>query len=339
MLRRIICSSLVFILLLTPTLTANATSPVEKNDMPSVEGILSTFHRRSQLAANSEIVAAAYGMNRAYSPSYDIDVIRQETVDLLTEVGYEAYNVTRDTFFSAEDALNTDLHTIGLSEDHSYIVVVSGESSDGPGTGASVVGTPSSSFTFVYNNVSYTMRYLTVTAADAPPYGMTSEVNLLRSTSQTLINNCLNTAIGMYLSSLWQPLGTVASLLDLDISHFSPNQTATINLAGSTNWTRVYTQVADSWLGGWTYGSCVEYVNAFCRIKGSRYDEDLNMYVDFVSDETRKTYYSDHYSDVIWRKEKAVFGATQYLVQYDHVSSVKYVYGGNVKITHQLNLP
>ncbi len=323
--------SLLLLVSLTLTLgpQVKATTPSHDALAPSIEGILSDFHEKSQLA---EISSGIEGNSRSVSSG---DQLIQETVDTLVDAGYEAYNVNKDTFAQVEEALSTDLNAIGLSEDYSYIVVLSGETPSNGSTRDAYGGTPGPSFNYTYNGTTYTLRYMTVTAANVPAYGMADSVNLLKSKTQSVINNCLNTAITMYLSAVWAPLGTVASLTGFDIADFAPSQTATLNLNAATNWTREFTQVQD-YYGDWVYGSSVEYAKSTYYFSGHYYDAATNAYTEVAPNSRSRTVYSDHYSDYTWRKNTAIdnlFG----IATYDMVDPIKYAYNGVVKITHELN--
>lgn len=256
--------------------------------------------------------------------------LQKETVDKLNECGYEAYDVNPQTYEAVEDKLQTDLSQIGLNKDGSYIIISGNENSDKPYSSAS------NGFSYTYNGVSYTLRYLTVTAADDRMYGKASTVNVLQSASRDLIVRCLDTAIVAAISSVNKPLGTVASICGLSIGNFNTSQTATLNLNCGSNWTRIYTQV---WSpnDGWLFGSMVEYVNANSYMSGMYYSASQNKYVAVPQNAKSATQYSSHYSNTEWRKERAVMSYLGAGFQYDYIGPVKYSYGGSVKVTHAEN--
>ncbi len=330
-LKKIICLLLtaVLALLVFAPSAVSAASAKQSTQEKSIESILYDFHTKSQLAQNSKNTTYSITENNG-------DKIRQETVETLQDAGYEAYNVTKDNFEQVEEILATDLHAIGLDENSSYIIVLSGEHPDGVSTRDAYDGTPGSAFTYKYNGTTYALRYMTVTAADIPAYGEASDVDLLASSSQTVINNCLNTAISAYISSVSAPFGTVASILGLDISNFAPAKQATLRLNAATNWTRIFTQVLDPSDSSWIYGSCVESALASCFISGYYYKASTNQYTKISSDEKKTIKYSEHYFDLTWRKETAIESIFS-ITTYDTVGPVKYTYGGSVKITHSLN--
>lgn len=327
-----ITSLFLSVVLLLPLLpyAANAT-PAEQAALENeVISILDDFHTKSQQAQKNEN-RTTYSMTDCES-----NKIRKETVQALQDAGYEAYDVTRDSFEQVEQALCTDLDAIGLSKDYSYIIVISGENAPSPSTRDAYGGTPGSSFSYTYNGTTYTMRYMTVTAANVPAYGKVSTVNLLESRSRTVIMNCLNTVITTFLDAAWSPLGTVASLLGFDISNFAPDETASLTLNAATNWTRVFTQVLDPYDEGWFYGSSVEYAKTSCYLSGYYYKASTNAYTPVNADERTATEYSEHFYDAAWRKRTAIDSLFA-ITTYDTVGPIKYAYGSVVKVTHELN--
>lgn len=179
------------------------------------------------------------------------------------------------------------------------------------------------------------MRYFTITAADDPAYGKASSLNVLSSNSQTLIKNCLDTAISTYIYAVSSGLGTVASICGLSVSNFSTSQTSTLSMNGGTNWTREYIQVWSDYDNLWLFGSCVEYVTASSYMSGQYYSASQNKYVAVPNNTKSTTKYSSKYNDSTWRKERAVFGCLNLWIQYDLVGDVEYRYGGSTKITHR----
>jgi hypothetical protein len=236
---------------------------MESKFSKDVDRILESYSAQIQ-NLNAPYSSEAVGMKEAEKR------LREETVSELKSKGYSAFDVNASTFSDAEASLQTKFNSIGLTPDYSYIVFVSGdeESEDISDEKRASAG---SSFTHTYNGTTYTMRYLTVTADDDPLYGKASKVNLLQTASQTLIQNCLDTLINAYISSISSLLGTVASICGLSISNFSTAQTSILDLKGGTNWTRVYTQVWDASRQTWQYAACVENVRASSSMDGLYY--------------------------------------------------------------------
>lgn len=308
--------------------TAGAVSTEQTTPEQTMISILDDFYTKS-------LQAQMRGSSTTYSVPGYINKLRQEAVIALQDAGFEAYDVTGSTFNQVEQILCTDLHEIGLCEDYSYIIVLSGETPSNASARDAYGATPGTPFDYTYNGTTYSLRYMTVMASHVPAYGMASTVNLLESKSQTIINNCLNTSITLYLDAVASPLGTVASLLGLDISDFAPAQTATLNLNAATNWTRVFTQVQD-YDGSWVYGSCVEFARYTYYLSGHYYDAATNAYKSVPANEGGSVKYSDRYHDHTWRKVKAI-ESLYGLQSYNSTGPIKYYYGGVVKITHNLN--
>lgn len=299
----------------------------EKDVNVSVEDILISYHMQLEEIKKQALNARVSSMDQK-------KYLQEETVCILQNAGYEAYAINGENFYEIQDALATDLTQLGIKEGELYIAVISGEEENNE-KGVSYSAKPSGSFAYSYKGKDYSLRYLTITAADNSAYGKASTVNLLESKSQTVINNCLNTAIIAYISAISSPLGTVASLCGLDISKFNTSQTATLYLNGGTNWTRMYTQVWSDYDEFWFSGSCVDYVTASSYMSGQYYSADKNQYVSVPQDSNTVTEFSSNYDDKSWRHLNAVIGYFNGSTQYDKVGDVEYRYGGVTKITHR----
>ena len=259
--------------------------------------------------------------------------VLKEYADVLERNGYDAYVVEPDNYVLMEQMLDTDLSEMGIKPEYTYLITF-GDSAENTkdNTMRSSVG---STFSYTYNGVSYTMRYCTVTAADDPIYSKASDCDLLTSTSTKLIQNCLDTAIKAYMSAVWSPLGTVASICGLNIADFAADKSATLRLNCGSNWTRVYTQVYSNYDKTWINGSCVESVKMLSYISGTYFEASTNSMVSIPQKESRTTKYTSNYNNSTWKKQKAVLallngqGCT-----YESTGSVSYYYGNVKKITH-----
>lgn len=333
MIKRIISIlSVLSILLVLPTPVLAAES---KNvpTRPSIEEILENYHSRIHEAKTQE---SKIENNTRSTHISTYDEITEDTVKTLNEAGYEAYNINSENYSAVEDALCTDLSAIGLNRDSSYIIVVSGESQNVARTyyDDDISGTPSDAFYYTFNGTRYYMRYLTVTAADNPAYVQISDANLLNSKSENLLINCLDTAIDAYFSYYIKPFGTVASILGLSISDFKPGATAMLELRGSTNWTRAYTQIYNVNTGFWQFGSCTEYATMLTNIISTYYKPGENHCRTEMSPNKYCHLEAPTYFDFAWRKERAIYGYLNSIIQYDLTGPVKYYYGDECKITH-----
>lgn len=323
-----ITSLLLVVVIMVLGIPVSAADVVETTQTASVEEILSDFHIKlhaAKVAANNNARSAS---------NSDNNKLLEDTVKTLTDAGYEAYSVTGATFEAVEEALDTDLSAIGLDPNYSYIVVAEGEPLN-TNTRDALGGTPSTSFSYTYNGKTYTMRYLTVTAADDPAYGKTDEYDLLESAFGDFVVRCLDASIQVTLDYIANPvpLGTVAGLLGFSVGNIDTSSPMSLRLEGSANWTRVFTQVLDPSDGLWIYGSCVEYVNSLLAMSGSYYKAATNRYTTIAKEIDVDTVYSDEYFDLDWRKEKGAYGAVNYWTQYDTVGAVRFHYDGDVVIT------
>lgn len=292
-----------------------------------LEDILSSYHLQMQNVTSDKSLGV---LNAVESSRREI---QEETVRVLNEAGYEAYDVNPSTFDELQIVLATDFNALGLESSSSYIIVIEGEGNDNTAPYA----TAGSSFTHTYGGTTYTMRYLTVTAADDPAYGKADTVDVLASSSQSAITNCLNTALSAYISAVSSPLGTVASLCGLDVSKFNTSKTSTLSLNGGSNWTRIYTQVWSTYDNAWALGSCVEYVKANAYMSGQYYSASQNKYVAVPTNAKSATAYSSNYSDTTWRKNQAAIGFNSSSIKYNTVGDAAYKYGSSTKITHREN--
>lgn len=298
-----------------------------EQEKKTVEEYLNEFHKKTHSLYEGNNNARTYSLQ-------EVNQIRQDTVTNLCNAGYMAYDVTRETYENIQQELNTDLSDIGVQKDGNYIIVVCGETYE-EGVQTPNRSTPSSTFTYKYNGVTYTMRTLIVTAADDYTYGKATSVNLLSSYSRDVIERCLDTmitAIVDYVTGI--PLGTVGSILGLSVSNFSTTATSILNYNAYTNWTRFYTQVWSDYYEAWANGSCVEYVNMHGTLQGVRYDPQTNSAVDINKPHREEKKYSENFYDLDWRKEQAVIGYSSAWPVYDNVGGVKYEYGNKVIVTH-----
>ncbi len=323
--KKAIASLLAVACVMMPVLQVNAGSDNQVTNRNSVETILDAYHER--IANLNNGIAACSSSDDLTS---GIEGIQQEIVEELQAIGYTAYSVTPESYSTVEDALDTDLQSMGLKNQYSYIVVVG----DGEENGASTYSSAGSSFKYQYNNVTYTMRYLTLTSADDPAFAKATTVDLLQSASKNLITNCLNTALYAYFDAVAKPLGTIASICGLDISNFGTAGTSTLFLNTGSSWTRVYTEVWCDSQREWVIGSSVEYATCRSNMSGLYYDATSNQHENVPTNEKTEKVYSDKYYNDTWRREKAAIGYLNRIPIYDAINSVSYMYGTKIVVTH-----
>lgn len=316
---------------------SNFTSDV---DSASLEDILSEFHHQSFLLKNSTTQAYT---SRTSNLDNEMNKLREETVTKLTDAGYEAYNVTKNTFSTVESLIGTDLSKMGLSPEHEYIVVVGTEdvkmarsyNDEEIRTDDAFNGVIGDSFVYTYNNERYALRYVTVTAAEVPDYVQISAENLLEDEPSLLVDLLMEGIyIGIDIFADPAPIGTIASICGLVLEHFGPEYTSTLYMHASSCWTRVFTQVWDINLESWFYTSSVEYVDQTVYFSGQYYDADLNRVFNVPERYASKRMYSDKFNNYTWRKEKAIWGKSIGVPQRDLTGDVTYYYDNQPKIIH-----
>ena len=238
---------------------------------------------------------------------------------------------------------------MGIEADGSYIVVVSGDettASNNASPRASDVVLPphtdlddenlSNTFYYTYQNKRFLMRFVTVTAADKSNYGQSDTYDLTKTKLETRIEDLLNALISTYADSMFEKvqLGSLLSLSKVEFVSFDRIDNLTMLFIGSTNWTRVYTQIYDSELDDWLPWSSVEYARQKSRIITDYYDSATNGYVSGDSDEIVKYVYTEHYFDYTYRKEMAARAWFQQWPIHELTGNCYYYYNDEVIITH-----
>lgn len=303
---------------------AQQETPYAENNVAEVDMDACTIYKQ----CGSELVSLTA---KAASTEEKRDVL-YHTCELLEDAGVQSYVVESGNYEVIQEQLGVDFQDLGLRPEYTYLVIDGDMGADHKGI--QPYSSESSAFSYTYNGKTYSLKYLTITAADDPAYEKADDADLLTSSSQELINNCLNTAIITYISSVSYAMGTVASICGLDISDFASGHSATLRLNGGANWNRVFTLVYSSADGGWMRGSSVEWVDTYSYMSGIYYDASTNRMESVERNEKRATRYSEYFSDYDWRKRNAVI----YVINangcnYDEVGSVSFYYGNSKKIT------
>lgn len=302
-------------------------SPVVDNKLIQDMSVYAIYEQCENKLAN--LTAKAAPLDEKVDVLYD-------TCELLENVGVQSHVVAPNNYKVMQAQLNVDFEELGLQPEYTYLVIEGDVMSNNQGV--QPYSSTSASFSYTYNGKTYSLKYLTIKAADDPAYEKVDDADLLTSASQTLIKNCLNTAISTYISSVSQVLGTVASICGLDISDFASGRSATLTLNGGANWTRVYTLVYSSADSNWMRGSCVEYVDTYSYMSGMYYSASTNRMESVERNDKRTTKFSDHYNDFDWRKRNAViYVLSGNGCDYDTVGDVSFYYGDTKKITLREN--
>lgn len=257
--------------------------------------------------------------------------IQSETVSALREIGYEAYDVNPQTFEEIETELKTDLTEAGLSEEGAYIITINEESFIYPDAAVS------DPFSHTYNGTTYSLRWMTVRHTDDPAFEKYSYENILNDNNRDVIINFLDAAVGMYVGAIWEPLGTMSSLLGLSIADFWESQSAYCIYNASSIWARRYTQVWSNYDQAWAFGCYVEEVTTSSYMNGWYYNSVTHTQQPLVVNEQSRTIDSPRADDWDWRKNYAVIGYLNSYIYPDITGDVEYYYDGDAIITHRHN--
>ncbi len=337
--RKLTALILVFTMLvsLSPAVAAD-----EMSATPTVEEILNEYHQKafdSQRQGDND--AASTWSTRGGAAK----TLEQETVDALTEAGYEAYNVTADNYEELETKLKSDFASMGLAPEGSYIVVISGEDSAASQPDKKQNSSRSSPdmnfeqspeyggsyFTFTYDGIAYSMRYVTVTGADSLKESGVYAVQDVNRLAYILENLFSTTLIAFADEAFKIPFGTMADLLlnepddyvyaELDVDGFA--------IHSRSEWTCEYIQILDSYNDEWFTSQMSEYVytSAFCA--GYVTDLETGKGVPNITEECSNTIYSKWYFDLEKRKIDAVeaYDYPHDRIYFDTVEYVKFSMG------------
>ena len=343
--RKLMAFTLVFAMLasLSPAVAAD-----EMSAQPTVEEILSEYHQKAfEAQTRGETDAASTWSHRGGSAK----TLEQETVDTLTDAGYEAYNVTADNYESLQTELKTDFAGMGLDPDGSYIVVVSGEETNKPAAGNSSRSSDtllpphtdndlgsggSSHFEYTYDGTTYRMRYLTVTSTTGSNMSVSSTYDLLSSVwyedaamdifSTTLVS-AIDTMITIGKETI--PLGTIASLLydwatDDNYTELEPG---TLTIHATTAWTAKTIQVWNSIDEKWKTAQSSAYAISRAKCVGYVYNPNINDSTWYDGIECSSTRYSPKYYETTQRLSDAVYGYNYGVIYYDRTEDIEFYLG------------
>ena len=334
MFKKIIALTLIFAILVPFTAAAAADEPSESRSM---EEILDEYHRRA-------FEAQAQGSTRSVSANSRSGgkTLEEETVDALTEAGYEAYNVTAGNYDTLETQLQTDFAAMGLDPEGSYIIVIHGEPEGSETNGNSRMIDPPTEedfdgpggyahFEYLYNGNIYWMRYVTVIATGWDTRTVTQTVTPTNpDVVSYFLNNLFSSFVAATVDKLFDelPLGSTALLLlsapdDYIFADIPPGMPT---IRATTNWNSSFIQVLDEEYQRWTTAHSSEYtITEVVCIRTLATGEGVPV---TQKSQPKLIYnYSRFYFDEEERKQMAMEAYDDYTVYCDTVQHV-YLYLG-----------
>lgn len=339
----------VFFSVQTSFVSAESTS--QKTETRAIEEILEEYHLK---AMNTQFGAEKNGETSRSASSGK--TLEQETVEELTTAGYEAYNVTGNNYKDLEKTLKTDLSSLGIHSNGSYIVVVSGENCGDDGReenktnsrlGGNVIeqvggtgdGTGGSSVVMhTYNGKTYTMRYVTVTATDDAEQRMRSYINLREEYGVEDLWNDLDIYVTL-ISSVSEL--SFAGILYSWISALLPDIEDTdgeLKYFANTNWNIKYIQVYDYQTAEWVTSASTEFVTASCSLIYAEYNPVTMVETPRTIPGYTTTVYAEYYTDETAIKDFAAISFLHYSRWRDTVDYVEHKFDGETVVEHQRDM-
>lgn len=323
--KRIISAILICCLIL-PFLPASAAE--EAVAQSSIEEILNEYHEKAFEAQYAE----ANGGASTYARGGSGQTLEQETVDELTEAGYEAYNVTGENYEELEAALDTDFASLGLDSGSSYVIVISGEDPAAQAnSNARAIDPPSQEnfggdgggdgdghtyVDYVYKGEKYCLRYITVSSTGADTL-IKSSVYAPQEPDRVayFLANLFSTVLVGTADSITEkvPFGTLASLLysSPDDHIYTEIVPSSFAIHATSVWTCIYIQVWDKTANCWTTAQLTEYVTSMAYCAGSTYNSVTGKLEPHVSDAKYITTYSRLYFNEEQRKQEALIAYSE----------------------------
>ena len=330
-----------------------STSPAVAADQvsasPTVEEILNDYHRKS---LDAHIMADDFGAS-AYSRNGTSSNLspEQETVNTLIASGYEAYNITADNYEILESELKTDLSSMGLSSEGSYIIVIGEETlpqstpsdkqstyrnSSLPEQDEAPDGGGSTFFEYTYNGKTYFLRSVTVTSngndglSQFATYAE-SKHNWLADHFRTLTDTMIVGLVDGFFAAGQSkiPVGTLLSIaLDFPEEHVCERlELDSLCVDMLTNWTSVYLQVWDSQNQKWVTSQFSEYATSMIYCDGYVYDPVKNYFIEVGYNPQQLTSYSYYYHDLAQRCLFAMKAYDHYTITPDTVGYISFYWG------------
>ena len=315
--------------------------------------ILNSYHEKAFAAQTAGDAGASTWSSRSGK------TLEEETVDELTAAGYEAYNVTSENYEALEEALQTDFADMGLNPEGSYIIVISGEDPAAPtnpnsravgGTGSlpeeDFIDDGAGGFTYTKNGVEYTMRYITLTNADANGELFVSTSCMLAAmpgyddVAAVLGEYALTLAGEKIIESLIEEgldfvpfVGEICSGIELIhdvVDAFNPFETleaGTLVFRAGTAWTRSYIQIYDPISGRWKAAQCSTYAVSEASFDADYvYNPETNAPMRVGGIFHSGTVISPYYNALSLRQSRAVEAYWAGIVLYDCTGDIEFYF-------------
>lgn len=334
--KKVIAMILVFAMLVP---LSSAVAADEMSAKPTVEEILDEYHRKAfEREMQGDTETASTWSRRGGSAK----TLEEETVETLTNAGYEAYNVTAENYDTLEAQLYTDFSQMGLDPNGSYIVVISGEDGETSGNSAGansrarpeidIEGPPdggASSFSYTYNGQSYFMRYATVTSDTLREGGSYTEKDVDRFAY--MLENLFTTGLVALGDAIEDkiPFGTTASLLldrpddyvyvELSVNDFS--------IISYSRWVCEYIQVWDEENQEWVTSQMSEYVTSSAFGAGFVGIPGTITEVATATEAVTRNSFSTLFFDLEKRKAEAMKAYDRYTIYTDCVDRIEFYMG------------
>lgn len=333
-------SAILICCMMLPMILASAAE--EATVPPTIEEILNSYHNQAFEAQSAEENGGA----STYARGSSSQTLEQETVDALTDAGYEAYNVTGENYEALENALNTDFAAMGLDPASSYVVVISGEDPAAQSNPNARVLPPAnddfdgddggggSSFLYVQDGITYTMRYVTV-ASDASADLRKStlytlqEINEMAVFAGCALEALANLAIEYTEEKIETSIPLLAEIAFLadwmkarDPEVYIALGDNMLTIHATSVWTLSYIQVWDATQKSWVTAQSSCYSVSRLTAAGYLYNKNIKDYEWVATEEIVLTTYSGYYNHSARRKEVAVEGFTKKYPLHDSTGDI-----------------
>lgn len=327
MFKKVISLLLVTALLLPFTSAAAAgKQPITR----SIEEILTEYHMR---ASASEQKSTSSSRSVSTTPE-------DETIETLTNAGYEAYHVSSSNYDELERSLQTDLSAMGIYSDGSYILVMSDGDISNSTNSARIIDLPNYSYDsgieggryyITYNGVRYFIKYATVTYNDNKSLGVTSTYNLSQKANVAgVVLDSLTVAASLAIDTATStPISSIATLLYSIYENCLVNNCTYVDptdytMDASSSWVRQFILVWSDELGVWVTCQSSAYVVSWVRISTYFYNSSTGALEEVSSDAQYLTQYSALYYDTDQRELDAVAAFIAGLRSYDITGDVDF---------------